>query len=288
MSSSDETEAERLFWELPELVETLLTFLDVQSISCLAQCHHLTLKLLQGTSDWNKIIKRVLKGVRIVRYHPIRYHSIRYQDNFLGLRERLAPERLQMGYLVDLLKMVENREAHLKALLELVCERFPPEYQNGPILQLNGENGNSVSLGSPNIDLKSLFEPQLANCSTHQAHTVSPLGYLLLEKVEEAFGSRNRKGNVLHFMNQQRVFKGILRIGRNEMDLQEIWEALGPGGSLEVDSTCTSATLGGCTQTFRKHARVNGWRGLLDALMDLECRLCPCGGFWPILKRRMH
>ena len=130
MSSSDETEAERKFWELPELVETLLSYLDVQSISCLAQCHHLTLKLLQGTSDWNKIIKRMLTGVRIVRYHPIRYHSIRYQDNFLGLRERLAPERLQMGYLVDPLKMVENRETHLTALLELVSARFPPEYQN--------------------------------------------------------------------------------------------------------------------------------------------------------------
>ena len=288
MSSSERTEAERRFWELPELVETLLSFLDAQSISCLAQCHHLTLKLLQSTSDWNKIIKRMLTGVRIVRYHPIRYHSIRYQDNFLGLRERLAPERLQMGYLVDLLKMVENRETHLKTLLELVCERFPPEYQNGPTLRLNDDNGNRVSLGSPNIDLNSLFEPQLVNCSTHQAHTVSPLGYLLLEKVEEAFGSRNRKGNVLHFMDQPRVFKGILRIGRNEMDLREIWEALGPGGSLDVDSTCTSATFGGCTQTFRKYARVNGWSGLLDALMDLECRLCPCGGFWPILKRRRH
>ena len=288
MSSSERTEAERRFWELPELVETLLSFLDVQSISCLAQCHHLTLKLLQNTSDWNKIIKRVLTGVRIVRYHPIRYHSIRYQDNFLGLRERLAPERLQMGYLVDLLKMVENREAHLKTLLGLVCERYPPEYQNGPTLWLNDDNGNRVSLGSPNIDLNSLFEPQLVNCSTHQAHTVSPLGYLLLEKVEEAFGSSNRKGNVLHFINQPRVFKGILRIGRNEMDLREIWEALGPGGSLDVDSTCTSATFGGCTQTFRKYARVNGWSGLLDALMDLECRLCPCGGFWPILRRRRH
>ena len=291
MSLSEETgEAERRFWELPELVETLLSYLDIKSISCLAQCHHLTLKLLQGTSDWNKIIKRVVKGVRIVGYHPIRFHSIKYQDNFLGLRERLAPEILKMGYLVDLLKMVENPEAHLKALLELVCERFPPEYQNGPTLLLNDDDGNSVSLGSPNIDLNSLFGRQLVNCSSHQAHTVSPLGYLLLEKVAQAFGSKkhNRKGTVLHFMDERTVFKGILRIGRNEQDLRKIWESLGPGGSLDVDSTCTFATMGICRNSFFKEERENGWRGLLDFLMDLECRFCPCGGFWPILRTSRH
>ena len=136
MLPSEETEAERMFWRLPELVETLLSYLDVKSIFCLAQCHQLTLKLLQGTSDWNKIIKRSCpEGLKIVRYHPIRNHSIRYQDNFLGLRKRLAPEILQMAYLVGLLKMVENPEAHLRALLELVCERFPP-HQNGPSLSL--------------------------------------------------------------------------------------------------------------------------------------------------------
>ena len=126
MSSSEETEAERMFWRLPEMAEALLPYLDVKSILCLAQCHHLTLQLLQGTSDWNKMIKRVVKGVKIVGYHPIQKHSIHYQANFLGLRERLAPEIQKMACLVDLLKMMESPEAHLRALLELVCERFPP------------------------------------------------------------------------------------------------------------------------------------------------------------------
>ena len=162
MLPSEETEAERMFWRLPELVETLLSYLDVKSIFCLAQCHQLTLKLLQGTSDWNKIIKRSCpEGLKIVRYHQIRNHSIRYQDNFLGLRKRLAPEILQMAYLVGLLKMVENPEAHLCALLELVCERFPP-HQNGHKLLYNDGNflwggDGRTKLGTPNIDLNSLF-----------------------------------------------------------------------------------------------------------------------------------
>ena len=275
------------FWALPELVETLLLpHLDVKSILCLAQCHHLTLRLLQGTSDWNKLIKRVLmKSTKIVRYHPIRNHSILYQDNFLGLRERLAPERLQMGCLVDLLKMMENPEANLRSLLELVCKRFPPDHQKGPMLAYDVD----VLLGSPNIDLNSLFGPQLVNCSRHQAHTISPLGYLLLEKVEQAFGSRkhNVKGTVIHFMDKRKVFKGSLRIGRDGQDLREIWEALGPGGSLDVDSTCTTMR-GGCTNTFFKEEGEKGWRRLVESLMDLECRSCPCGGLWPILRRGRH
>ena len=47
--SSGKTEAERKFWRIPELVETLLPFLDVKSILSLAQCHQLTLNILQGT-----------------------------------------------------------------------------------------------------------------------------------------------------------------------------------------------------------------------------------------------
>ena len=286
MKSSEETEAERKFWALPELVETLLPHLDVKSILCLAQCHHLTLRLLQGTSDWNKLIKRVLmKSTMIVRYHSIRNHPILYQDNFLGLRERLAPERLQMECLVELLKLMENPEANLRSLLELVCKRFPPAYQNGPRLAYNV--GGASCRGSPNIDLNSLFGPQLGNCSRH---IVSPLGYLFLEKVEQSFGSKkhNRKqGTVLNFMGKRKVFKGSLLIGRNEVDLREIWEALGPGGSLDVDSTCTTMR-GGCTNTFFKEEGEKGWRRLVESLMDLECRSCPCGGLWPILRRGRH
>ena len=290
MSSSEETEAERMFWRLPEMMETLLPYLDVESILCLAQCHHLTLQLLQGTSDWNKMIKRVVQGVKIVGYHPIQKHSIRYQANFLGLRERLAPEIQKMACLVDLLKMLESPEAHLRALLELVCDRFPP-HQYGPKLLYNDNDGGDgrTKLGTPNIDLSPLFGAQLGNCTSH---IVSPLGYLLLEKVEADFGSKERsiRGTPIYFMGKPKVFKGILRVGRNE-DLRDIWEALGPwpwpSDSLDVDSTCGCHGRGGGIDTYYKKDGEKSWRGLLSNLLDLECKYyCSCGGYWPILKRR--
>ena len=290
MSSSEETEAERMFWRLPEMAETLLPYLDVESILCLAQCHHLTLQLLQGTSDWNKMIKRVVKGVKIVGYHPIQKHSIHYQANFLGLRERLAPEIQKMACLVDLLKMMESPEAHLRALLELVCDRFPP-HQYGPLLLYNDNDGGDgrTKLGTPNIDLSPLFGAQLVNCTRH---IVSPLGYLLLEKVEADFGSKERsiRGTPIYFMGKPKVFKGILRVGRNE-DLRDIWEALGPGpeGSLDVDSTCGwhGRGNGGGIDTFYKDDGETAWSRLLTVLLrdGKTCRRCRrvCAIFSPWL-----
>ena len=105
------------------------------------------------------------------------------------------------------------------------------------------------------------------------------LGYLLLEKVEEAFRSHNNRGTTIHFFGKTRLFKAILRVG-NE-DLRRIWGALGPGDFLDVNSTC-----GGTFLTFYG-GEVGGedWTRMLEALMDLECRYCPGGAVWPILER---
>ena len=107
------------------------------------------------------------------------------------------------------------------------------------------------------------------------------LGYLLLEKVEEAFRSHrlNNRGTAIHFFGKTRLFKAILRVG-NE-DLRRIWGALGPGDFLDVNSTC-----GGRFLTF--YGGEEGgedWTRMLEALMDFECRYCPGGAVWPILER---
>ena len=192
--SSDKTEAERKFWGSPELVDTLLPFLDVKSILCLAECHQLTLKTLQGTYVWNKLVKRTCpETVQMVRAHPLD------REDTLGVRQRLAPERLQLVQLVGILKMVEEPKAHLKALLDLVCERFPP-YQDGPRPQQNLDGG------PPEIDLNSLYGPQLVQVaySDEQTHTVSLLGYLLLQEIEDTFGSTELKieGIVIDFLEE--------------------------------------------------------------------------------------
>ena len=50
--------AEKMFWKTPELVDKLISFLDVESVSRLAELHQLTAQVLQGTSTWDKLVKR--------------------------------------------------------------------------------------------------------------------------------------------------------------------------------------------------------------------------------------
>ena len=255
--SSENTEAERKFWATPELVETLLPFLDVKSILCLARCHQLTLKILQGTSVWYKLVRRSCPGaVLMVRAHPLD------REDTLGVRERLAPERLQMVHLVDILKMLEVPNAlHLKALLDLVVSpaRFPPS-QDGPRVQRDD--------GGP------VYRPQLVQvtCSRNETHTVSLLAFLLLEEVENAF-----------FGSTEHKIEGMVIVGddgRRE-DLRKMWEALQPGSSLEVRSICGSSHC-----SFYEHDGEEGWRRLVNELMDQEDMYCGCGGQKPILARR--
>ena len=58
MSSSQQSDAVNKFWQTPELIETLLPFLDFESTLKLAQSHDLTLNLLQIDSNWKKLFRR--------------------------------------------------------------------------------------------------------------------------------------------------------------------------------------------------------------------------------------
>ena len=51
-------DAERKFWKTPELIETLLLFLDVSSARSLAQALPLALDILQSVVVWNKLVQR--------------------------------------------------------------------------------------------------------------------------------------------------------------------------------------------------------------------------------------
>lgn len=254
--SRDKTEAERKFWGIPELVETLLPFLDVKSTLCLAQCHQMTLKILQGTFDWNQFIQRSFPdSVQIVRYDPLDHGDF-------GLTLREMPERLQLVQLVGFLKMAEeDPKAHLKALLDLISARFPAS-QDGPRL-LKNLNDN----GGP------LLRPQLVKvtCSRNETHTVSPLAFHLIKEVEEAF-----------FGSTEHTIVGMVIAGDNKKkeDLRKIWEALEPEDSLDVESIC-----GWSLSSFYKKDGEEGWRRLVDALMDINDMRCGCGGQRPILAR---
>ena len=102
----------RKFWKMPELVEKLLPFLDLESTLHLAQTHELTQDILQGSFAWNKLIRRS-----------------RLQDGgSLGEDAGLLEEKIDaVKLLVAILKLMKDPKANMLDLLDTVCTRCPPD-----------------------------------------------------------------------------------------------------------------------------------------------------------------
>ena len=97
------SEAEKKFWRSPELVESLLPFLDPPSILQLGQAHPLTAGVLQGTKPWSRFIRRTCP-------YPT--------PNHLTLEAKTEQ-------LAGILQLIGSPHLHLQQLLETICERFP-------------------------------------------------------------------------------------------------------------------------------------------------------------------
>ena len=70
------------------------------------------------------------------------------------------------------MKMMEDHKSSRMDLLNLICDRFP-------------SNAGSAVVS-------------LTTCSSNQARSVSPLGFLLLEQIEAAFGSTDQRIEKIH------------------------------------------------------------------------------------------
>ena len=83
------SEAEKKFWECPELVEHLLPFLDTLSLVNLALARRPILDIVLGKTMWNKLIKKIIyDNRRVSRYTGYRddlekeFVKMRIQVNF--------------------------------------------------------------------------------------------------------------------------------------------------------------------------------------------------------------
>ena len=164
MSSVGQDNAGKKFWGNPDLVEKLLPYLDVFAIILLAESKiSCTIQILQKSSAvWTKLVRRTFPGNQTWSDHP---STGRYW-NFV--MERFHVEKIQTLHLTSILTMMDNPKSHTLDLLEIMCEKFPP------------------------IE-KSDFSIKLV-CPCHQSqHSVSPLGFLLLEEVEGAHGSAHQE-----------------------------------------------------------------------------------------------
>ena len=101
--SSKRFEAEKKFWGSPELIATLLPFLDLDSTHQLAQAHLKTREILQTTVDWNKLVRRSCPDIVPA-----------------GFEEKVEPVK----HLVAILELAEDPKELMLDLLEDICARF--------------------------------------------------------------------------------------------------------------------------------------------------------------------
>ena len=194
-------EAAKIFWETPELLETLLPFLDLKSTLQLAKTHELTQDILQGASAWNKLIRRCcLRKFWQNRAFPLEmtlsdYDSEEDADHTLSESESsrdeleynsdasvseddVEEEMHKMDemdvvrHLVAMLKLMKNPKANMLDLLDAICKRCPPD-----VVSSNRGLG-AVTIGCPNHP---------------DSHEVLLSDFMLLEAVEGAFGTSEQK-----------------------------------------------------------------------------------------------
>ena len=171
-------DAEKIVLGTPELVEKLLSYLDLPSIKHLAEFHKVTRGILGNTFAWSKVIKRTFPEDEITNTWT---RFISGDDTMMASERQKA--RL-LGKILGLMKRSERAELEMD-LIHIICERFPI---------LNPRTG-SILVMTPIVDL---------TCSCLQIHRVSSWGFLLLEDVVATLGLR--KNTVL---NVDRV-KGAL------------------------------------------------------------------------------
>ena len=112
--------AEMTFWRTPELVENLLPHLNLESTLALAKSHGMTRSLLQGTSIWNKLIRRNCPFAVKVKPSDLPNPDLR-----LSIPPEMQVKIAVVKSLVEILKLMEDPEGTLLLdLLDVICERF--------------------------------------------------------------------------------------------------------------------------------------------------------------------
>ena len=179
MSSTQQEDAERKFWRLPELVEMLLPFLDGPSTLALVKALPLALEIIQRKSMWIKLVKRVC---------PFDSDDVvEWGEEFEKL---VANDKRKVMPLVEILKMTENPKPLLLDLLHTICERFPPVDREDVPEEARGYHVNTI----PGPEFFEVSCSCRGSRRRRQAtHAVCPYGFLLLEEVERIMGTTEQK-----------------------------------------------------------------------------------------------
>ena len=182
-------EAEKKFWRTPELLESLLPFLDPASILTLAKVHSLTTGVMQGGLNWTRFLKSSCPSQAAIQLQP--------QNLIQANTTAVTAAFNTLKPIVQILKLMGKLESQLLQLLDIICKRFPP-------------------INAPHDLIK-------IACPCSEVHEVSYLGLCLLEQIERSTRTSKQqvslvvradiRGSILHLL-KSRVTRPGGKIGQ--------------------------------------------------------------------------
>ena len=260
MSLSTQLDARTKFWRMPEMVEKLLEYLDEISILSIVGVELLTMEVFQAATKTSKrfeskpLVKIIRKALGFGELGPQRALS-----SILSPREleqhRAKVQRISRTLLAEL-----NTPKPLQLeILDVICAEH--KYVNRPHRQ------ESVIRMS---------------CSVHTYHSVSPLGFVLLEDCEGAIGSseqRIRKIELTGPMHYALLLALVSRLTRQLVPVETLsWYS----NTLEVGSKDQAVAFNSLLQKCDRVLNVatvrvcgdlqmEGWEALALALQKHRC-----------------
>ena len=216
------------FWRSRELVDRLITFLDGDSILCLATCHGLTKAISQKRVVWTKVVRRTCPdGARPWGRTPAGAFVFPMSpEAFLEAnKKKLAP-------LVELLKMAKNPSEMKLTLMEMISERFPNTVDR--VRKWNDEDYPQF--------VKVRFTP------ADKEHSVSAEGFLHLDRVESS--CRSPPNLVVDSFDsvelEGKMLTALSRVASRQVErIKEIhvWDKGFYGGDIWCDNTQQAKNL---------------------------------------------
>ena len=190
-----------MFWKKRVLVDKLISFLDVESVARLGEAHQPTAQVLQGSTTWVKLVKRSCPYFEL----PMEEDSYEGANYPNWLMERVSTHETNISHLTGILRKMENPKVPLLELLHVICNRFPPVIFSAAL-----EDSHPMAFH--------------LRCPCKRSHSVTHLGFLLLEKVEESLNSAEQEVETvfLHHLSEPWLSALEARASRQQKIVEKV------------------------------------------------------------------
>ena len=166
--------------------------------------HQLTADLLEGSPSWDKLV------VRSCCYNQsyckeVNEETVWEVELADWIPTQIEVHRPPIDCLITILAAMNNPEDSLLEVLHVICERYPP-----------------MAYIAEEVSMPNLFQ---LSCPCKRSHSVSHLGFLLLEAVEGAMGSATQKVEKVRIDRIQDLWLLSLsnRVCRQERAVKEVF-----------------------------------------------------------------